>query len=48
MVRDKAMSLHIEKYTLMSGCFSPFRSESIRKSAYLNFCLISSDNQWPR
>ena len=44
-VRDKAMNVHIEKYMLISGFFSPFRSLSIRKSAYLNVCLLSLDNQ---
>ena len=28
--------------------FSPFRSQSIRKSAYENTCLFSTDNQSPR
>ena len=28
--------------------FSPFRSQSIRKSAYENACLFSTDNQSPR
>ena len=42
------MNVHIEKYILISGFFSPLEVKELGKSAYLNVCLISSDNQWPR
>ena len=39
------MNVFIEKYTYLA-IFSLFGRESIRKSSYLNICLISSDNQY--
>ena len=37
------MNVHSQKYRLISGFSSLFRNYSIRKSAYLNVCLISSE-----
>ena len=40
VVRD----IELRKFVI----FSPFRSQSIGKSAYENACLLSTDNQSPR
>ena len=47
-VRDKAVNVFIKKYILISGYLAFLEVKSIRKSPYLNVCLISLDNQWPR
>ena len=40
------MNVFVEKYILISG-FLAINFRSIKKSAYFNVCLISSDNQRP-
>ena len=46
-VRDIKLCTCLSKNTYVPT-LRIFGSLSIRKSAYLNVCLISSDNQWPR
>ena len=42
------MNVLVERYLLISGFLAFLEVKVLEKSAYLNVCSITSDNQWPR